>query len=240
MGKKKRFALTLFLHITLFILIIWSIPFAGTLFIEIPEGAISGYETPWVGGGDDIEPEFEEENPMVFVGIPLYIRETETKIVEVKLKEFLPFQLLFRGRPYSSLKYSASLNSPAFDISPSVSPIQKTGKGFIRWEWLISPKKIGSHKLKIEFDKPVISLRSIKKINEAKEGHNFINISETSLVSPITVLNTLGLTATQDAIFKAVGAVLAILGTILGYPFWKRFISEGSFKKAGRKPGNKR
>jgi hypothetical protein len=129
----------------------------ATLIALMPGAEPYIYATPFIGGGDDITPYDENENPLVRVTIPSRIAVSNTEAVEVQLEENIPSVGLLQGHHSTVLNYAASLASPAFDVSPSSQLILKTSDGRVAWRWLISPKKTGTHIIRLEFSKPVIT-----------------------------------------------------------------------------------
>jgi hypothetical protein len=231
-SRRLRIAITLTGNVMPFILM-WLMPLLASYIIRpIEPGDTWDYFTPFVGGGDDIEPIFLEENPMVSVALPKVLHESETGQVSVGLEERLPSIALLQGRQYSTLSYTVTLTSPAFDITPSTSPIQKSGERRLQWEWLIYPKKSGNHKVIVEFSQEVISPRSIEWVQKHQETASHLKLSPNSVVAKVTVLTSLGLTAFQHSLFTAIGATIACIGALLGYPLWKRFLEEGTWRKS--------
>ena len=196
-------------------------PRIGSLFLSEQEFEPFQYETPLVGGGDIMEPEFEEENPVVYLKVPRQMRVSGTASVTATLEQILPGILL--GQEYVELTFAANLTSPAFAIAPTPDPIVRTGRGRLDWDWLITPKQPGEHKLRLEFDQPVISDRSIDKLRRESRLPGSVVMTRSSLVASVSVRTGLGLTATQDALSKAIGGVLALLGIVFGTRFLMEF-----------------
>jgi len=182
------------------------------------------YSTPFVGGGDDIEPRFEEENPLVLIDVPRVAKLSETIVMEAKLEENLPSVARLNGMKPTTLTFGASAMAPDFEISPSSAMITRTGAGQVSWEWLAKPKDVGEHLIRLQFDRSVISPRSVEYLRRARKLDPAMRISNDSVICNVQILTSLGLTAGQDAWLKAAGAVFGLVGTILGYPFWKRYL----------------
>src|SRR5258708_21628441 len=107
------------------------------------------------------------------------------------------------------------LKSPSFDISSPTHIGQS-------WKWLFQPKQVGTFLLSLEAltpksDKVKWNWRIPRDVEDIIQTD-----SNGTLTLSIQVLTSLGLTAAQEAWLKAAGAVVGLLGTILGYPFWKR------------------
>ena len=201
-------------------------PWVASLFVlhVVPQEYFSSdlvYSTELIGGGDNPAPLHETENPIVYVQIPKRMRVTETKGVYVKLEEVIPSIGLMMGQENQTLTYHATLSSPSFLISPSTDPIGRSAEHTVDWEWLISPKSIGEHAVLLQFDADVFATESREKYTLEKNG---MRIGERSVESRVEVLTSLGLTAFLDSLVKVVGAILGVLGTVLMYPFWKKFI----------------
>jgi hypothetical protein len=196
-----------------------------------------GYETETIGGGDIMEPLNENENPVVSVRIPRNIRVSETRLVRAKLEEVIPSVGLMQGRQYSRLRFSASLSSPAFDISPSNKPVEKSDIREVSWEWLIKAKSLGDHAIQVSFDREVITQDSVDKLSRDPRRSN-VEATTKSVTAYVTVVDDLGLTARESAWLKAIAAVAAALGTVLGYPLWKRYFEPN--KKTAENPAKKK
>jgi hypothetical protein len=182
------------------------------------------YGTPFVGGGDDIEPRFEEENPLVHIDVPRVTKLSETIVIEVALEENLPSVARLNGEKPTILTYGASASAPGFEIAPSSAMITRTGTGKVDWEWLAKPKDVGEHALRLQFDRNLISSRSVEYLKQERKLDPAMRVSGDSVICSVRVLTSLGLTAGQDAWLKAVGALCGLIGTLLGYPFWKRYL----------------
>lgn len=159
----------------------------------------------------------------------------------VKLSETFPIVAQFKPDSYYvySLSTSLKLESPSFKIISIRTPQFIGGGEEFNWRWLTSPEKTGRHALSIRFE-PEIPYR----IDEYIRSRD-LELDSNSVIAYITVLTDLDLTATQDAILKIVGATIGILGTILGYPFLKRYFDTknnpaGSQQGQGRKWKNRK
>jgi len=127
------------------------------------------------------------------------------------------------------IKADAELRSSAFEIQPQ-GKIQKEGES-LEWIWTVKPKSAGTQSLQLAvegsdaFTANLSRLQSLLKIGQQ---------SKTEIGMDVDVRTDLGFTPTQAALFKVVGAVIGLLGTILGFPFFK-----AAFENKGNKP-NKR
>lgn len=151
----------------------------------------------------------------VILEAPNTIDLTQTAKVEVSIDWNFPDE---HPIPKTLPVIDVNMESPDFKISSGKLegqnlPISNFGKKRQAWVWLISPEKTGDRKISLSFrsdnNQPVPILRG----NETKEYEVLI---------PITVLTELGLSSTQNAWVKAIGAILGIIGTVAGYSFWKR------------------
>ena len=121
------------------------------------------------------------------------------------------------------LSTALKLESPSFKITQVNIPemysprIMKPREELI-WSWLILPEKTGRHALSLRFDPPVYY-----QLDQKRRPEDF-EYNADSIVAFVTVLDDLGLTPTQDAILKSLGAIIAIAGTIFGYPFLRRYL----------------
>src|SRR5262249_45436336 len=100
--------------------------------------------------------------------------------------------------------------------------ISKAGAGSVEWRWLLTPKKPGTHIVRLEFDKPVITEKSIKLAKELGRVPPELELKQNGLEAKVQVLTALGLTAAQDSLAKAGGSVAGFCGPLLAYPFIKR------------------
>jgi len=153
------------------------------------------YSTPFVGGGDDTEPKFEEENPMVYVTVPRAVTLPGTFTVEASLEQNLPSVARLNGEKFRMLNYDASLAGPNFDITPAPGMINKTAEGKVAWEWLAEPKQLGDHAIRLQFKQSVISQKSIDYLKQQKDIDPNIVITPDSVICHLTVLTSLGLTS---------------------------------------------
>ncbi|QPK61936.1 hypothetical protein IVG45_13815 [Methylomonas sp. LL1] len=123
------------------------------------------------------------------------------------------------------IKANAELRSVAFDIEPQ-GKIQKEGET-IEWVWTVKPKSAGTQSLQLVvegsdvFSANLSRLQSLLKIGQQ---------SKTEIGMDVDVRTDLGLTPTQDALFKLIGAVIGLLGTILGFPFFKAALENKEHK----------
>ena len=100
------------------------------------------------------------------------------------------------------------VNTNAFEVTGPSKMLVSSDGSLVQWQWLITPKAKGSHALMVDLSSYVAQWGYIQEV------HTY----------SIEVLNELGLSDRQDALLKALGAVLATLGTVLGYPLWKRYL----------------
>lgn len=125
-------------------------------------------------------------------------------------------------RPIAQLKEPpiAQLKSPGFQIVGKPTAVEENRE--YHWSWQISPETSGERIVSLWFD-PDIKLTTINSpVVELDE-------SKRTLYARIKVLTDLGLTTTQEAIAKAVAALLGIIGTVTGYSFLrKRFEQQAS------------
>lgn len=193
------------------------------------------YATHTIGQGYIPVPLFEEENPVVSVNMPAVIQRHETASVELSIREVIESLALMNGEYYSELTLAPSLQGPAFEISPSSEPIEKMGKGVVSWDWLIRPQEVGKHLIRLDLGEALISERSIKhRQRQLDHGDDGLILHPDSVVGQVTVLTSLGLTATQDAWSKALGALLGVIGTVLAYPFLKQRLEGRRGRGRGR------
>lgn len=135
--------------------------------------------------------------------------------------------------PIRIIKANAELRSSAFDIQPQ-GKIQDSGES-IEWVWTVKPKNAGAQSLQLALEGNNVfmpnfsNLQSVLKIGQQ---------SKTEIGLDVDVRTDLGLTPTQDALFKVVGAVIGLLGTILGFPFFKAAFENKENKPNKRKKNN--
>lgn len=109
------------------------------------------------------------------------------------------------------------LESPDFRIiaakpDGSTSPITTFGSRQQTWSWLISPEKTGDRKITLTF---TTSNGKAVPILTGKEPKDY------RVLIPVKVLTEVGLTSTQNAWAKAIGAIIGIIGTVAGFSFWR-------------------
>lgn len=157
------------------------------------------------GIGDDFIPIGD-----VRTSFPQSMKTHTTEIVSVILK------------PIAQLEKppTAHLESPGFQIVGKPTAVEENRE--YHWSWQISPETSGERIVSLWFD-PDIKLTTINSpVVELDEGKR-------TLYARINVLTDLGLTTTQDAIAKALAALLGIIGTVTGYSFLrKRFEQQAS------------
>jgi hypothetical protein len=150
----------------------------------------------------------------VILDTPNTIDLTQTENVQVSINWTFPDQ---ETLPKELPVISPKLESPDFKIvaakpDGAISPITNFGSRTQTWVWLISPEKTGDREITLSFSgsngKPVPIL-----IGEETKDYR--------ILLPIKVLTELGLTSTQSAWAKAIGALIGIIGTIAGYSFWR-------------------
>lgn len=173
-------------------------------------GRIDGNETiSWpVQPCEDCQLRLPANSVKVSADVPRKIRTDQTKVVTANLRSTYPSA------------FEANLDSPSFDIKPFASPTSAS-VGDFGWKWLISAKKAGNHALSLTFS-DIPPTRSEVLIRSVIEEHTF----------QIDVVTELGLTPKQDALVKLVAAALGLLGTILGYPFFKRHFEASSVESS--------
>jgi hypothetical protein len=84
----------------------------------------------------------------------------------------------------------------------------------------------------LAFDREVITEESVQKINK-DPSKSYIEVTPLSVTGYVTVLDDTGLTARQSAAVKAAAGIIGVLGTLLGYPLWKRYFESRARKTAG-------
>jgi hypothetical protein len=184
--------------------------------------------TEWEG---DLVPD-EEPPPnitTVLIRIPRRMRESDTVMARAVL------QSEPQGTPAADVRltYEAKLAAPAFEVTPmseSKGMVTAIHRSQLVWKWLLTPKKPGEHIVVLSFNSPVfqhdrVSQRPADSI-----------ATDSDLQVPVTVLTSFGLTAYLDAWARLFGALVAVIGTILGYPFLKRYIEEGRFTRSHEIP----
>jgi len=149
----------------------------------------------------------------VSLSAPSVINLAQTAKIEVSIDWTFPDgQAVPKKLPVIEPK----LESPDFKIAGKpevvVLPLSNSGTKQQTWAWLISAEKIGDRKIFLSFksaDNHAVAVSLDKETTEY------------NVVIPIMVLNELGLSSTQYAWAKAIGAMIGIIGTITGYSFWK-------------------
>ena len=161
------------------------------------------------------------KNLRAAVNLPAGMRVSETKQVVLDIGLVRDYLLLCElgGVPEGLrvLRAQAALESPGFDISPSSQTISVSRTDQVRWTWLIRPKSTGKHAVRI-----VTAGRDGLRIDLARilPPADWADTSADQLIATIEVFTALGLTAGQDAAIRAIGALLGIVGVVLGYPIW--------------------
>ena len=149
----------------------------------------------------------------VLLDAPNIIDFTQTGIVQVSIDWTLPAQ---KPSPEALPVIEPKLESPDFKIvagkpDGQVLPISNFGSKQQTWVWLISPEKTGDREMTLSFSANGKAIPIL--IGNDTKDH--------SVLIPIKVLTELGLTSTQTAWAKAIGAIIGIVGTIAGYSFWR-------------------
>ena len=176
----------------------------------------TGQTTEWNGRLSVVDHELGHLGlrvPIVSTVVPRRIGIDETKAITASLRSERP------GR------FEATLESPSFDIKSASVPVASEALDF-HWKWLVTPKKTGTHALSL----------TLSQIHTSKfDLHDRNDITRVEVKSPfgertvdIYVVTEMGLTSKQDAWVKALGAVLGLIGTVVGYPFFKRYFERSS------------
>jgi hypothetical protein len=120
-----------------------------------------------------------------------------------------------------------TLRAPSFEVTESSD--QSTN-----WLWVLRPKSLGLHELTLgvsaapgysfgSFFSHPPSWKVSRKCPENMPSYSHGEFAgEGVLLGNIQVVNDLGLTSTEDALFRAAGAVIGALTAVLGWPFVKR------------------
>ncbi len=160
------------------------------------------------------------KNLSAAVRLPIGMRFNETKRVTLRIALAREFRLSCGSdnvpEDQRVLKAHAALQSPGFDISPSPENISLGGADQLEWTWLIRPKSAGAQDIRLVTEGENGLSFNLQKILPPAD---WVDQSPHQIVASIEVLTELGLTGRQDAVLKALGAFLGILGVVFGYPF---------------------
>jgi hypothetical protein len=133
-------------------------------------------------------------------------------------------------QPLPRLK--AQLSAVGADVIP-VGQIEAQIHENLPFKWVVRPKTSGKLIM-------IVSLLVDVPNEELERGHlglgndstkdldfvrSFGGWQDTSFVQ-VDVLSPLGLTPFEDALFRAIGALVGMIGTLLAYPIWKRFFGQ--------------
>lgn len=116
--------------------------------------------------------------------------------------------------------FAGKLESGDFKITATNSSDAASPEFKYEWDWLLSPDKPGNKALYFWVD-PSTQLTLDDAANSVT-----LAPSRNKAFLPIVVTNDLGLTTTQDAWAKAIGAFLGLVGTVAGYSFLKRYLEK--------------
>ena len=141
--------------------------------------------------------------PHVRVEIPQEMKISDSGSIIAELR------LLDQAVPNPEMRQAPKVVSSAFVISDPVRPNETS------WLWNMRPIALGRQTITVEF--PGAPKFDFKWQNV---GPNFI-VKGNTVTTYVDVRDELGLTPGSQAIFKSVGAFVALLGTIFGYPFVK-------------------
>ena len=162
-------------------------------------------------------------------------RREPSPLPSAKLEEHHQSIYYLSGNSDQEWEYTASLSSPTFEISPTTAPIARKEKGALSWEWLVAAQRVGSHALKLGFDKAVMVDDEVRTI--LVENANLVEAAtQDSVTFRVNVVSSLGLTSRQEAWAKAVGAAVGILGTIFGFAFIKARFDSKEARAADQDP----
>jgi len=152
--------------------------------------------------------------PHVRVEIPQEMKINDSGSIIAELK------LLDSTLPSPEMRQTPKVVSSAFVISDPVQPNERS------WLWNMRPIALGRQAITVEFT-------SAPKFDFKWEnvGANFI-VKGNTVTTYVDVRDELGLTPGYQAIFKSVGAFVALLGTIFGYPFVKARLESKSAVKS--------
>lgn len=152
------------------------------------------------------------------VVIPRALKLSESPPISFRLELNRDFQTQCIGTGDSPrVSAKAQLLSPAFEIEPKLAE-EKEVSSLAQWNWIISPKKPGKHSLLLQASGQkgfTVDLSGLPRSDLVS------NKSSETIEIALEVLTDLGLTSTQEALLKAIGAVVGGVGVILGYPFFK-------------------
>jgi hypothetical protein len=84
-----------------------------------------------------------------------------------------------------------------------------------QWDWLISADKTGDRALYFWVEP------SSELVVRSSTADVRLGAAKNKVLLPISVLTELGLTTTQDAWAKTIGAIIGVVGTVVGFAFWK-------------------
>jgi hypothetical protein len=133
-------------------------------------------------------------------GFPKSMRTHTTEIVSVALK------------PIAELEKPpiAHLESARFKIVGKPTPVR--GNDQYQWSWQISPDESGDWIVSLWFEPDI-------ELTMPTNSGLVLDNTKTKVDARVTVLTDLGLTITQEAIAKALAALLGLVGTVAGYSF---------------------
>jgi len=159
------------------------------------------------------------------------VSESPRLVFRIELNRDLLAMCISSSGSLNPIKASAELRSSAFNIQPQ-SKVLKVSESAAEWVWTVTPKSAGKHALQLAvegsdvFEPNLSRLQSVLNIGQQSQYEIGIDVD---------VRTELGLTPTQDALFKLVGAIVGLLGTILGFPFLKV-----AFESKKRRPASRR
>ena len=112
---------------------------------------------------------------------------------------------------------AGKLESGDFKITATIPSEAASPEFKYEWDWLLSPDKPGSKGVYFWVDP------STELTLDGDAGGASIAPAKNKIHLPIVVTTDLGLTTTQDAWAKAIAGLLALVGTVAGYSFLKRY-----------------
>ena len=126
-------------------------------------------------------------------------------------------------------------------VEKSFKDARSLGEPPLNWHWALTAKSAGQHKLLLQ-GLPLNEFRTkLEQPSDPSQPTPVAEIlSDGTLQLTILALTSLGLTARQDAILKAIQGVAGFIGVVLAYPFFKRLFDAASSKKDKNTPRRRR
>lgn len=142
----------------------------------------------------------------VWLEFPSSIRVSQT----INVRAWLQPDTTANETPLTGKLESSDFRIVSTNASDAASPEYK-----YQWDWLISADKPGERALYFWVD-PSTELAVNSDTANVRLGP-----AKNKVLLPISVLTDLGLTPTEEAWAKAIGAFVGLLGTVAAFGFWK-------------------